>query len=168
MIALNAAQLAVLDWIKNGCPDVVYLAENYSQRISARALQSCGLIQVSGHGDRRRAWLTEHGKIWPAAAVKDQEMREYQERSKQRESGHHEPDAGLQITLHAEPDARGGATVKAIRRISKPKPPIPLKLPFNQVSKQETYMNDKVVVTRVQVAERWVRATDEEHPTQKM
>ncbi len=167
-ITLNATQIAVLDWIKSGCPDGVYPAEDYSHRISARALQSRGLIQVSGHGARWRAWLTERGKAWPAATPEDKAARERQERSKRLERGHHETDEEPQVTLHAEPDARGGATARAMRRISKPKPPKPRKVPVRQVSKQETYMKYKVVVTRVQVAERWVRATDEEHAAQKV
>ncbi len=49
-IILNPAQIAVLEWIKNGCPAGAYPEDNYSHRISARALQSRGLVQVSGHG----------------------------------------------------------------------------------------------------------------------
>lgn len=40
--------------------------------------------------------------------------------------------------------------------------------PIKQVQKQESYMKYKVVVTRVQVAERWVRGTDKEHAAQKV
>ena len=141
---------------------------DYSHRISARARQSRGLIQVSGHGDRWRAWLTERGKAWPTATTEDKEARERQERSKQHVPSISGPDADPQITLHAEPDVRGGATVKAMRKISKPKPAKSRKLLVRQTSKQEAYMKYKVVVTRVQVAERWVRATDEEHAAQKV
>jgi len=167
-IVLNPAQIAVLEWIKNGCPAGVYPEDNYSHRISARALQSRGLVQVSGHGQRWRAWLTDRGKAWPAATAEDEEVRKRQEQAKQRDLSAHEPGSGPKVTVHAEPDARAGATVKAMRKISKPKPAKPRKIPVKQVSKQETYMKYKVVVTRVQVAERWVRATDEEHAAQKV
>ncbi|MFD6699411.1 MULTISPECIES: helix-turn-helix domain-containing protein [unclassified Microbacterium] len=41
-------------------------------------------------------------------------------------------------------------------------------LPVKKVNKQETYMRYKVVVTRVQVAEKWVRATDEDDAARKV
>ncbi|GAA2841707.1 excisionase family DNA binding protein [Leucobacter komagatae] len=164
-IVLNAAQIAVLKWIKAGSPDGVYLDGDFGHRISARTLQSRGLVQISGHGAQWRAQLTDRGKAWPAAVPADIEARELQTQAKSRGPA---TSAEPQVTLHAEPDERAGATVKAMRRISKPKPAKPRKIPTRQVSKQETYMKYKVVVTRVQVAERWVRATDEEHAAQKV
>lgn len=167
-ITLNAAQIAVLGWIKDGCPDGVYPDDSYSNRVSARALQSRGLIHISGRGARWQATLTERGKAWPAATPEDAEARKRQEHAKQHQRDLGRSGTDPQITLHAEPDARAGATVKAMRKISKPKPAKPRKIAVRQVSKQETYMKYKVVVTRVQVAERWVRATDEEHAAQKV
>lgn len=77
-IVLNSAQIAVLEWIKAGCPDGVYPEGDFGHRISARALQSRGLVQVSGHGARWRAQLTERGKAWPAAVPADTEARKLQ------------------------------------------------------------------------------------------
>lgn len=165
MIVLNAAQIAVLEWIKAGSPDEVYPDGDFGHRISARALQSRGLLQVSGHGAQWRAQLTDRGKAWPTAVPADIEARRLQTQAKSRGPAAR---AETQVTLHAEPDERAGATVKAMRRISKPKLAKPRKIPTRQVSKQETYMKYKVVVTRVQVAERWVRVTDEEHAAQKV
>lgn len=162
---LNSAQIAVLEWIKAGSPDGVYPKGDFGHRISARALQSRGLVQVSGHGARWRAQLTERGKAWPVAIPADAKARKLQSQAKSRE-----PTTGAepQVTLHVEAGERGGATLNAMRRIRKPKPAKSRKIPTRQVSKQETYMKYKVVVTRVQVAERWVRATDEEHAAQKV
>lgn len=167
-ITLNAVQIAVLGWIKDGCPDGVYADDSYSHRVSARALQRRGLIHISGRGARWHATLTERGKAWPAATPEDTEARKRQEHAKRHQRDLGRPGTDPQITLHAEPDARAGATVKAMRKISKPKPAKPRKIAVRQVSKQEAYMKYKVVVTRVQVAERWVRATDEEHAAQKV
>lgn len=164
-IVLNSAQIAVLEWIKAGSPDGVYPEGDFGHRISARALQSRGLVQISGHGAQWRAQLTERGNAWPVAVPADAEARKLQSQAKSREPT---TSAEPQVTLHVEAGERGGATAKAMRRISKPKPAKPRKIPTRQVSKQETYMKYKVVVTRVQVAERWVRATDEEHAAQKV
>jgi len=50
-IRLPERQVAVLEWIKAGCPAGVYDDdEHYSHRLSARALASRGLIKIRGHG----------------------------------------------------------------------------------------------------------------------
>lgn len=56
---LNAAQLEVLAWIRDGCPDGVY--EDWSHRITARALHNRGLAEVQGHGASWSASLTDDG-----------------------------------------------------------------------------------------------------------
>jgi hypothetical protein len=63
---LNAAQLEQLRWVSRGCPEGVY--DGYTHRISAAALQSRGLLKVSGRGPLWRAELTPRG-----AAVLDVE-----------------------------------------------------------------------------------------------
>ncbi|MCS3427112.1 hypothetical protein [Leucobacter aridicollis] len=71
MVELNAAQIKVLDWIKEGCPAGVFPEDNFSHRISAKALESRGMVRISGHGKTWRASVTERGKAWPVATAED-------------------------------------------------------------------------------------------------
>lgn len=63
-VPLNDAQLEVLRWIGDGCPDDVY--HDWSHRSSARALSNRGLVTVEGHGSKWRAMLTESGTYYLA------------------------------------------------------------------------------------------------------
>jgi hypothetical protein len=76
---LSTAQVELLRWVKGGCSDGVY--EGYAHRVSAAALQSRGLVKVSGHGPLWRVELTargaavlevepEAGQAMPAAPAK--------------------------------------------------------------------------------------------------
>jgi hypothetical protein len=72
---LNPAQLEVLAWVAAGCAEGVY--EGWSHRVTARALQSRGLVAVKGHGGDWAASLTdkgayylEHGVYPPASATR--------------------------------------------------------------------------------------------------
>jgi hypothetical protein len=56
---LNTAQLDVLRWVARGCGKGVY--EGYSHRISAAALQTRGLVRISGRGPSWKAELTARG-----------------------------------------------------------------------------------------------------------
>jgi hypothetical protein len=58
---LKPAQLEVLRWIAEGCPDGRY--EGYSHRVSAAALRTRGLVRISGHGPSWNAELTERGSV---------------------------------------------------------------------------------------------------------
>jgi len=69
--------------------------------------------------------------------------------------------------VHVSNDPAPDGAVRAARRVraqaaSKKKPAVKV------VEKRETYMRYRVMVTRVQVAERWVRATDEEGAAKKV
>jgi hypothetical protein len=57
--ALKPGQLAILGWIAEGCPEDRY--QGYSHRISAAALQTRGLVKVTGRGSSWKAELTERG-----------------------------------------------------------------------------------------------------------
>lgn len=70
-IALNEKQRAVLAWIVQECPPGLYLDDDYSHRITARALKNRGLIELSGHGLSWRAVPTERGRRWPEASEED-------------------------------------------------------------------------------------------------
>jgi hypothetical protein len=56
---LNSAQLELLRWVAGGCRDGVY--DGYSHRISAAALQTRGLLRVTGRGPSWNAELTTRG-----------------------------------------------------------------------------------------------------------
>ena len=75
-IELNEKQIKVLEWVKQGCPDGVFPDDNYSHRVSAKALHSRGLLRVSGHGTNWRAEITERGRVWPDATKEEAVIRE--------------------------------------------------------------------------------------------
>lgn len=60
---LNQLQVDVLAWIRDGCPAGVY-EEGFQHRISARALERRGLVDVRGHGESWTATLTEDGSYY--------------------------------------------------------------------------------------------------------
>lgn len=159
-IRLNEQQIAVLDWIKAGCTDGVYDDQDYSHRISARALKSRGLVEIQGHGKSWIGTLTPRGELWPEATEEDEQER------RRRSSGRVTKSENAPIGASAAPPA--DAVVRAGRRLArqaaKPKSKPPVKI----VEKRETFMRYKVQVTRVQVADRWVRATDEEDAAKKV
>src|SRR3546814_20324382 len=70
----------LLEWIKAGCPAGVYDGEDYSHRISARALKSRGLVEIRGHRKTWIATITPRGELWPDATDED-------ERSDERRAG---------------------------------------------------------------------------------
>lgn len=146
---LSASQAAVLSWIVEGCPDGVYPDDSFAHRISARALASRGLVEVTGHGQSWRAVPTERGSAWPELSERDAADLN---RTKP-------PDDGVKGASSAHTSAAG----RSLRRPAAPMKPVAVK----HVNKQETYMRYKVMVTRVQVAERWIRATDEEDAARK-
>ncbi|WP_146194745.1 hypothetical protein [Bifidobacterium callitrichidarum] len=59
---LTAAQHKVLVWIGEGCPSDVF--DDYSPRISARALSNRGLVTITGHGKQWSASLTKDGTFY--------------------------------------------------------------------------------------------------------
>lgn len=156
-IRLNATQQAILRWIVAGCPPGAYPEDEYSHRVSARALKSRGLIEISGHGKSWRAVPTERGRRWPEATDEDRRERERQARAAPNVMAE-------QGTVRVE----SGALNRALKRIPRKDATAKRPLPIKKVNKQETYMRYKVVVTRVQVAEKWVRATDEEDAARKV
>lgn len=156
-IHLNDKQQAVLAWIVQGCPPGVYPEDRYSHRVTARALKNRGLVELSGHGEAWRAVPTERGRVWPQATEEDE-----RERRRLEELPH-----GI-TAYKGDLAVQSGALGRALRRMPRKDPSRSKKLPLKQVSKQETYMRYKVVVTRVQVAEKWVRATDEEDAARKV
>lgn len=64
-VQLNAKQQSVLHWIIRGCPSGVYPEGDYSHRITARALETRGLVRLRGHGPSWEAVPTDRGNAWP-------------------------------------------------------------------------------------------------------
>jgi hypothetical protein len=67
---LNQAQVDVLKWVADGCPDGVY-TNGWQHRIVARALHNRGLVSVAGNGATWRATLTKAGRAWLDAPPTD-------------------------------------------------------------------------------------------------
>src|SRR5262249_15686713 len=84
---LNAAQQAVLRWIADGCPDGVM--EGYPHRISAAALRTRGLVNISGHGKTWRAELTPSGRSYLERPPSEPDKPAGRRRSAGSESGTH-------------------------------------------------------------------------------
>lgn len=156
-VRLNAKQQAILAWVVEGCPPGVFPDDDYSHRVSARALKNRGLVELSGHGKSWRATPTERGRRWPEATDEDRRERASLARAAPQAAGA----SGLA-------QVGSGGLQRALRRMPRKDSARSKPLPLRQVNKQETYMRYKVVVTRVQVAEKWVRATDEEDAARKV
>lgn len=62
---LSEKQIEVLDWIRAGCP-TRGVEEDYGRRITARALQRRGLVDIRGNGESWTASITEAGLAWKA------------------------------------------------------------------------------------------------------
>jgi hypothetical protein len=59
---VNARQLEVLKWIAEGCPDDVMTGDTH--KVTARALESRGLVKVSGSGASWKAQTTDAGRYF--------------------------------------------------------------------------------------------------------
>lgn len=157
---LTERQRDVLAWIKNGQPAGVYDDdEDLRYRGHARRLERLGLVAVSGSGDTWKVSLTELGERWPDDPLFRDPPREEVRRKKR--------SLAAEGNAMAEPPA--DASTRTTSRVKKKAQRTPSrKVKTKKVAKKETYMRYRVLVTRVQVAERWVRATDEEHAAQKV
>lgn len=163
-IQLNERQIALLEWIKSGCPTGTYEEDGYTHRISARALESRGLVEIHGRGKSWAATPTPRGELWPEASEEDERER----RLRQGIGSRRTPEITSLDDLHQDRSGapKPDAAVRAARKIqSRPKRKVPK---ATIVEKRETFMRYKVQVTRVQVAERWIRATDEEDAARKV
>ena len=149
---INSRQLEVLQWIADGRPDRDW--PNESHKNTARALASRGLATV---GRKQKVWTAEiteaggfyleHGHPMPRPD-EDVDGALSDDRPSPRKRGR--PPA---------PPPTPDATTRHMRRVAA-RPKSVVKQSKREI--KETYMRYKVVVTRVQVAERFVRATSEE------
>lgn len=65
-LSLTGSQFAVLEWVAAGCPAGVY-EQGYAHRITARALESRGLVTITGRGASWAAAITVAGTEFLAA-----------------------------------------------------------------------------------------------------
>jgi excisionase family DNA binding protein len=161
---LNSRQVAVLRWISDGCPEGVM--EGFTYKTVAVALRNRRLVEVSRKGGGWQAEPTDAGRFYV-------------------EHGHHRP--------RPEPAVRRGrhsvpAAADALAVMKEKKPALPREVPRmgpgrRAVTKQAGKgtsvhggipgkgglpVRYSVVVSRVQVAERYVRAVDEQDAARKV
>lgn len=153
---LTPHQVELLRWLSDGCPKRDW--PDHSHKVTIRALQSRGLATISRKHktwaaaitDRGRYYL-DHGRYPPTIASHATAT---------------DPPAvpltrGQRRADHPVPDT----TARAMQRVERrPKPSVK----HSSRTVQESFMRYKVVVTRVQVAERFVRATSEEDAAAKV
>lgn len=155
-ISLTSRQREVLRWIADGCPEREWPDETH--KLSARALAARGLVDV-----RRRK------KVWTATITDDGRYFVAHGRLPPRSLDESQPDVGSHAGRKAESSGEGpptDATARAMRRVKTKARTQRPKQTKREI--RETYMRYKVVVTRVQVAERFVRATSDEDAASKV
>lgn len=182
---LTPEQIEVLQWVGDGCP--VDRWEGHAHKLVARGLANRSLIKVHRVGNRWTAEIREAGQYYlkhhrydPQQLPRLRKESDYQSEKlsspkKPRKSSEVSTCIEEQISsdsdewiLPAEPlsplAVPTDATVRAMRRIANrsKKPPKDVAYPA------EVPMKFTVMVTRVQVAERSVHATDEESAARKV
>lgn len=167
-VALTERQLKVLRWVGDGCPARDWPDETH--KLTARAMSHRGLLVVSR---KRKVWtatitdlgryVLDHGHA-PSGSAAEPELDVRPRRRR--------PPLPTRQTINmpvqrSEPDEpRVDATATAMRRVANRTKPSGVVRTTREI--RETYMRYKVVVTRVQVAERFVRATSEEDAAKKV
>lgn len=182
---LTTEQLEVLQWVGDGCPADRW--DGHAHKLVARGLANISLIRVHRVGNRWTAEIREAGQYYlkhhrydPQQLPKLRKEPEFQglklsspkkSRKTSEASIHVEeqiPSIPDELILPAEPlpplTVPADATVRTMRRIANrsKKPPKYVAYP------PEVPMKFTVMVTRVQVAERSVHATDEESAARKV
>lgn len=165
---LSERQLDVLRWVANGCPERAW--PNESHKLTARALQSRGLVQVARRRKNWTATITEAGTYYLTTGTYESEADATTDRLP---SSGPPIDPGRDVVRAAKPrpnraadDVTPDATTRAMRRVAQRRRPIEVKRTSREI--KETFMRYKVVVTRVQVAERFVRAVNEDDAAAKV
>lgn len=163
---LDELQLAVLRWVAEGHPDGPLASPGNRNR--AQALANRGLVTIRRGKPGRRAALTEAGRHYLDHG--DYPVRPT--RAPRRESAPVRPQS-------TDPAAAAILTTRGPRRMEHPEPErdwhylIPpkargeLRLRKHTIYRRDTQMRYKVRVTRVQVAEQYIRATDPDTAAEK-
>jgi hypothetical protein len=124
-------------------------------------------IAVRRHGANWLDELTTRGKLWPDAA-EEAEPAPSHRRARIPAQYQVAPDDVAAAPAHKDGAPRADASVRAALRIARQAATPRKRPPTKIVEKRETFIEYRVMVTRVQVAERWVRATDEEDAAKKV
>jgi hypothetical protein len=112
-VPLNTAQLEVLAWVRDGCPAGVY--DDWSHRITARALHNRGLIRVNGFGASWTATIEPDGIYYLKHGAHRSGLQAPAERTKPASIAETAPPAALPCA--AEPSTSSGpAAPRAARR----------------------------------------------------
>ena len=155
-VRLSERQLDVLRWIGDGCPARDW--PDQSHKLTARSLAGRGLADVRRKQKVWTATITDAGQFYL-------------------KHGKPPPGRELDFELVGGPLGRQrpcpapgapplDATARAMRRVAARPKTTTVKQTKRQI--RETYVRYKVVVTRVQVAEGFVRATSEEDAASKV
>ena len=160
---LSDRQVNVLQWIADGCPDREWPDE--SHKLSARALESRGLARV-----RRKA------KHWHAVLTEDGQH--YLDHGRYPEPQQPESAPALSPAGPGQAAGRAATTTarRAVRRATSSQERNSLRAARARIARQAAHpsllkdipMRYKIVVSRVQTAERHVRATSEEEAIRKV
>jgi hypothetical protein len=167
-VKLTERQLAVLRWVGDGCPAGDWPDETH--KLTARAMSYRGLLVV---GRKQKVWtatvtdlgryLLDHGHP-PPGPTRDPELDVRPRRGRSPRS------AAPMIDLPARRTVSDGsgldATARAMRRVATRVKPSGVVRKTREI--REAFMRYKVVFTRVQVAERFVRATSDEDAAKKV
>ena len=166
---LNPLQIQVLEWIKTGQPaDTFADDDDLRYRGHARRLERLGLVKISCSGDSWKVALTDLGEQWPKIPGFGKPEPRTPGRTK-KQPNLPRPNIGSVPSDRDSPAPPADAAVRHSRRVRnaaqrRSNKPVRVK----QVQTKETFMRYRVQVTRVQIAERWVRAADEEDAARKV
>lgn len=169
-VKLTERQVEVLRWIGDGCPARDWPDEGH--KVMARAMTYRGLADVRRKHKVWTATITDAGRYYldhghpltrPASEPgPERDLRPRRGRLRQAA----EPKVNFRQQRAVPDEPRLDATARAIRRVAARPKPAGVVQRTREI--RGTYMRYKVVVTRVQVAERFVRATSEEDAAQKV
>ena len=166
---LTSLQTEVLEWIKAGQPaDAFADGDDLRYRGHARRLERLGLVKISRSGDSWKVELTDLGEQWPKIPGFGKPEPRTQSKAKKRRDLPR-PNIGNVPSDRDSSAPSADAAVRHSRRVRNAagrREDKPLKV--KRVQTKETFMRYRVQVTRVQVAERWVRAADEEDAAKKV
>ncbi len=161
---LNARQEAVLRWISEGCPDGVM--DGFTHKTTAVALQNRRLVTVSRKGGVWRAELTDAGRFY----LKHGHRRPPQPpTSRIGQAGL--PSAATALAVAKEEESAAPQDDgRAVRRPGQAKQPRPAGAATggSAADRRTQPVRYRVMVSRVQVSERYVRAVDEQDAARKV
>lgn len=150
---LTTRQLEVLQWIAGGCPDRPWPDERH--KLTAHALANRHLVQVRRRGKTWHATLTEDGKYYLQHGVYPTQPPPQPPATTSRD----DPETAMTVAR----DAVRHAIAERTPRHTSRRRPSPAVSPLKDIP-----MRYKIIVSRVQTAERHVRAVTEDDAIRKV